>query len=138
MFYNDGRIRVRRYAGERNLRACILQLHRGPTPSVMVWGAIEYNMRYRLLRTEGNVNSNRYIREILQPEVLPLLQATPHATFQQDNGRSHISGIWLVEDLFVRVLQHLLLTLCGLAYKRRGGTFPRMISRVCLIPCHDA
>ena len=28
MSYNDGRIRVRRYAGERNLRACILQRHR--------------------------------------------------------------------------------------------------------------
>ena len=32
MSYNDGPIRVRHYAGERNLRACILQRHRGPTP----------------------------------------------------------------------------------------------------------
>ncbi|PSN31409.1 hypothetical protein C0J52_25475 [Blattella germanica] len=45
MSYNDGRIRVRRYGGERNLRACILQRHKGPTPSVMVWGVIEYHMR---------------------------------------------------------------------------------------------
>ena len=36
MFYNNGRIRFRRYADERNLRACILQRHKGPTPSVMV------------------------------------------------------------------------------------------------------
>ena len=36
MSYNDRRIRVRRYAGERNLRAYILQRHRGPTLSVMV------------------------------------------------------------------------------------------------------
>ena len=71
-------IRVRCYAGERNLRACILQRHREPTPSVMVWGAIGYNMRSRLLRIEGNLNINRYIRAVLQPEVLPLLQATPH------------------------------------------------------------
>ena len=41
MSYNDGRIRVRRYAGERNLRVCILQRHRGPTPSVKVWGAMD-------------------------------------------------------------------------------------------------
>ena len=40
MFYNDSRIRVWHYAGERNLRACILQQHRGRTLSVMVWGAI--------------------------------------------------------------------------------------------------
>ena len=32
MFYNDGRIRVRCYAGELNLRACILQQNRGPMP----------------------------------------------------------------------------------------------------------
>ncbi|PSN38897.1 hypothetical protein C0J52_20069 [Blattella germanica] len=36
MSYNDGLIHVRRYAGERNLRACILQRHKGPTPSVMI------------------------------------------------------------------------------------------------------
>ena len=98
--YNDGRIRVRRYAGERNLRACILQRHRGPTPSVMVWGAIEYNMRSSLLCIKGNLNSNRYIREILQPEVLPLLQATPHAIFQQDNVRPHVARI--VQAFFQR------------------------------------
>ena len=47
----------------------------------MVWGAIGYNMRPRLLLIEGNLNSNRYIKEVLQPELLPLLQATPHAIF---------------------------------------------------------
>ena len=66
MSYNDGRIRVRRYACERNLRACIIQRHIGPTPNVMVWSAIGYNMRSCLLRIEGNLNSNRYIREALQ------------------------------------------------------------------------
>ena len=102
MSCNDDRIRVRRYAGERNLTACILQRHRGPTPSVMVWAAIGYNMRSRLLRIEGNMSSNRYIKEVLQPEVLPLLQATPHAISQQDNGRSHAARI--VQALFQRLL----------------------------------
>ena len=93
MSYNDGHIRVRRCTGERNLRACILQRHRGPTPSVMVWGAIGYSMRFRLLPIEGNLNSNRYIMEVLPPEVLPLFQATPHAIFQQDNSRPHMARI---------------------------------------------
>ena len=93
MSYNDDRIRVRRYAGERNLRTCILQRHRGPTPNVMVWVAIGYNMRFCLLRIEGNLNSNRYIREVLKPEVLPLLHATPHAIFQQDNARPQVARI---------------------------------------------
>ena len=93
MSYNDGRICVRRYAGERNLRTCILQRHRRPTPSIIVWGAIGYNMQSRLLRIEGNLNSNHYSREVLQPEVLPFLHATPHAIFQHDNVRSHVARI---------------------------------------------
>ena len=44
MSYNDGCIHVGPFAGECNLRACILQWHRGPTPSVIVWGTIGYNM----------------------------------------------------------------------------------------------
>ena len=93
MSYNDGHIRVQCYAGERNLRACILQRLREPTPSAMVWGAIGYNMWSRLVRIESNLNSNRYIREVLQPEVLPLLQATPHVIFQQDNARPHVARV---------------------------------------------
>ncbi|KAJ4437328.1 hypothetical protein ANN_17466 [Periplaneta americana] len=72
--YNDGRIRVRRYRGERNLRACIVERHSVQTPSVM-----------------GNLNSNRYIRDVSEREVLPLLQATPHVIFQQDNGWPHVA-----------------------------------------------
>ena len=100
MSYNDGRIHVRHYTGECNLRACILQRHRGPMPSVMVWDAIGYNMRSRLIRIEGNLNSNCYIREILQPDVLSLLEATPHAIFQQDDARPHLARI--VQTFFQR------------------------------------
>ena len=137
-------------------------------PCIMIWSAIGYNMRSCLLCIEGNLNSNRYIREVLQPEVLPLLQATsmpyfsrtmPGHTWQvlckpsskddryhcfpglhirQTCRPSNMSGIWSVGDLLIRVLQHLLLMLCGLAYKLHGGTFPRKISRASLVPCHDA
>ena len=50
-------------------------------------------MRARHLRIEGNPNRNRYIREVLQPEVLILLQATLHAIFQQDNARLYMEII---------------------------------------------
>ena len=100
MSYNDGCIRVRWYAGEHNLRACIFQQLRGPMPRVMVWGATGYNMRSRLLRIEGNMNNNCYIREVLQPEVLPLFQATPHAIFQQDNAQPYVARI--VQAFFQR------------------------------------
>ncbi|KAJ8888571.1 hypothetical protein PR048_008062 [Dryococelus australis] len=42
-------------------------------------------MRSQLLSIEGNLNSNRYIREALEPKLLPLFQVTPHAIFQQHN-----------------------------------------------------
>ena len=102
MSYNDGCICVQRYAGECSLRAFILQRYKGPMPSVMVWGAIGYNMRSSLIRIESNLNSNRYIREVLQPKVLPLLQATPHAIFQQGNARPHMARI--VQSFFQRWL----------------------------------
>ena len=165
MSYNDGRIRVRRYAGEHTLRVCILQRHRGPMPSVMIWGVIEYNMRSRLLRIEVNLNSNCYIREILQTrgtaprtgnstchisaEQCPATRGKDCASFLLKTtgitaslactfARYFTHRTCLVGDLFVRVLEHQFLMLCGLAYKLLGGSFPRKISRASLIPCHDA
>ncbi|GFY15648.1 transposable element Tc1 transposase [Trichonephila clavipes] len=89
--HHDDRIRVRRYAGERYLPECVMERHRGLTPRVMVCSAISYNGRSNLLRIEGNLNSNRYVREVLQPEVAPFLQGIPGVIFQQDNARRHIA-----------------------------------------------
>ena len=69
-------------------------------PSVMVWGAIGYNMQSRLLYIEDNLNSNCYIGEVLEPEVLPLLQATLRAIFQQDNAWPYVARI--VQAFFQR------------------------------------
>ena len=91
LWYHDGRIRVRRYAGERHLPECIIERHSGRTPGVMVWGAIVYHGRSQLLRIVGNLNSNRYISEVLQPQAVPFLQSLPGAVFQQDNARPHIA-----------------------------------------------
>ncbi|GFY14062.1 hypothetical protein TNCV_3274941 [Trichonephila clavipes] len=68
---HDDRIRVRRYAGELCLPECVVERHSGLTPGVMVWGAISYHGRSNWLRIEGCLNSNRYFREVLQPEVVP-------------------------------------------------------------------
>ncbi|GFT20861.1 transposable element Tc1 transposase [Trichonephila clavipes] len=57
----------------------------------MVWGAISYHGRSNLLRIENNLNSNRYVRKMLQPEVVPFLQSIPGAIFQQDNASPHIA-----------------------------------------------
>ncbi|GFX12221.1 uncharacterized protein TNCV_1103391 [Trichonephila clavipes] len=64
---------VRRSAGERCLPDCAIKRHSGLIPGVMVWGVISCHGRSNLLRIEGNLNNNRYVREALQPEALPFL-----------------------------------------------------------------
>ena len=132
----------------------------------MVWGAIGYNTRSCRLCIAGNLNSNhtlgrfyslRYCLSFRQLHMPYFSRTMPGHMWQglckpssKDDGYHcfrglhirqtyqslNMSGIWLVGDLFVRVLQHLLLMLYGLIYKLRGGTFPRKISRASLIPCH--
>ncbi|GFW92481.1 transposable element Tc1 transposase [Trichonephila clavipes] len=53
LWAHDGRIRVRRYAGERCLLQCIIERRSGLTPGVMVWGAISYRERFNLLRIKA-------------------------------------------------------------------------------------
>ena len=56
----------------------------------MVWRVISYHRRSNLLRIEGNLNSNRYVRKVLQPEV-PFLQGIPGAMFQLDNACARVA-----------------------------------------------
>ncbi|GFV61600.1 transposable element Tcb1 transposase [Trichonephila clavipes] len=91
LWHHDGRIRVMRYAGERHIPECNIERHSKRTPGVMVWGAIAYHGRSQLLRIVGNLNSTRYINEVLQPQAIPFLQGLPGAVFQQDNARPHVA-----------------------------------------------
>ncbi|GFT78986.1 transposable element Tcb1 transposase [Trichonephila clavipes] len=81
--HHDGRIRVWRHRGERMLNSCVM--HR-PTPGIMVWGGIGYQSRTPLVRIAGTLNSQHYISEVLEPDVLPYLQGLATAIFQQDNS----------------------------------------------------
>ena len=86
----DGRIRVYRRAGERYRDGCVLQRDRYGGASVMVWGAINTNFRSRLVIVNGNLNAIRYVGEILQPHLLPLLAqhgGNNRLLFQHDNAR---------------------------------------------------
>lgn len=93
--HHDGRIRVWRHRGERSLPACIRHRHTGPSPGVMVWGGIGYTSRTPLVRIVGNLDSRRYLTDVLRPVVVPYLQGLRDPTFQQDNARPHVSRIVL-------------------------------------------
>ncbi|GFX34564.1 uncharacterized protein TNCV_3658021 [Trichonephila clavipes] len=63
----------------------------------MVWDGISYHGRSNLLRIEGNLNSNRYVREVLQLEVVPFLRGILGAMF------SKIMHTQLLQRLFETV-----------------------------------
>ncbi|GFW97392.1 transposable element Tcb2 transposase [Trichonephila clavipes] len=59
----------------------------------MVWGAIPYNTRSPLVLIRSTMTAQRYVYDILQPHVLPLMQRLPGAIFQQDNARPHTARV---------------------------------------------
>ncbi|GFV97921.1 uncharacterized protein TNCV_5069611 [Trichonephila clavipes] len=78
-------ISARTHQGDRTLAACIHLRHTGPSPDVMVWGAIGYTSRSPLVLIDGTLNSARYISGVLRPVALHFLRALKNRTFQQDN-----------------------------------------------------
>ncbi|GFW74246.1 uncharacterized protein TNCV_2524501 [Trichonephila clavipes] len=69
--------------------ASILPLLYSDIAGVMVWGVIAYNTRSPLVLIRGTMTTQRYVHDILQPLVLPLMQRLPGALFQQDNAQPH-------------------------------------------------
>ncbi|GFS87776.1 uncharacterized protein TNCV_4213861 [Trichonephila clavipes] len=63
--HQDDRIHDWRYRGERPLAACIRHRHTGPSPDVMVWGAIGCTSRSPLTHIDGFLSSARYISDVL-------------------------------------------------------------------------
>ncbi|GFV60475.1 transposable element Tc1 transposase [Trichonephila clavipes] len=78
------RVWNQRYASELFLPECVIEKYSNLTPGCMVSSAISYHGRSNLLRIEGNLNSNRFVPEMLHPGVVLFFQGTPGATFQQD------------------------------------------------------
>ncbi|GFT50370.1 uncharacterized protein TNCV_4750721 [Trichonephila clavipes] len=74
------------FGGERTLAAGIRHLHTGPSPGVVVWGAIRYTSRSSLVRIDGTLNSARYISSVLQPVVISFIRVLRNPTFKQDNA----------------------------------------------------
>ncbi|CAH1366401.1 unnamed protein product, partial [Tenebrio molitor] len=63
------------------------------TVDVMVWGAICFGSRSRLVFIQGNLTAIRYVQEVLRPVVVPYFRRVNNALFQQDNARRHIANV---------------------------------------------
>jgi transposase len=62
--------------------------------SVMVWRCISHDCKLDLVTIQGNLTGDQYIRDILQPVVIPHFDNHPLATrlvYMDDNARPHRS-----------------------------------------------
>ena len=62
--------------------------------SVMVWGCISHDCKLDLITIQGNLTGDQYIRDVLQPVVVPHFDNHPLATrpvYMDDNARPHRS-----------------------------------------------
>ena len=59
----------------------------------MIWGGIMGRRKTNLIVVQGNLNSQGYINQILQPEAVPFLQRHGPAILMHDNERSHVARI---------------------------------------------
>ncbi|GFV34649.1 transposable element Tcb2 transposase [Trichonephila clavipes] len=74
---DNNRVRVWRPHAECLNPAFALQRHIAPAASEMVWGAIAYNT----WSLRGNMTTQWYVHDILQPHVLPLMQRLTQKPF---------------------------------------------------------
>ena len=139
--------------------------HSSRTPWVAVWGAISYHRQSNSLQIEGNLNSNRCVREVLQLEIVPCFQSIPGATFQQENARVLVAKITQTSvqpnacNFFFRLLIRQICRLfstCGIclvgvflvirvlllqntnlvcAYKQYEIFYHKQTFKICLTPC---
>ena len=74
---------------------------------IMVWGGITAHGKMDLVIVDGNLNSRRYIDEILRPVVVPYTQNMGQGAFFQDhNARPHRARIvdaYLQQEQITRV-----------------------------------
>ncbi|KAJ8381250.1 hypothetical protein SKAU_G00020280 [Synaphobranchus kaupii] len=95
--FNDGRARIYRQ-GERFADVNVAQRLPFGGGSVRVWAGISMNHITPLYVVNGNLAGQRYLNEIVQPLIMPLLQRIgPGAWFQDDNARPHRARV--VTDL---------------------------------------
>ncbi|GBN21252.1 hypothetical protein AVEN_205900-1 [Araneus ventricosus] len=90
---SDGRVLIRRRPGERLQPNCVRPRHTGPTPGVMVWGAISYDSRSTLVVIPNTLNANLYVSLVIQPVVLPFMSSIQGGIFQQDNALPHTAAV---------------------------------------------
>ena len=88
----DGRSRVWRRANTALAERNIAETIPFGGGSVMVWGCVSHDCKLDLVTVQGNLNGQRYEREILETNVIPHFDnhvLADHPIFMDDNARPH-------------------------------------------------
>ncbi|GFV61161.1 transposable element Tcb2 transposase [Trichonephila clavipes] len=113
-----GRLRVRRYAGERCVPKCVIERHSGQTPGVM-----QDNVRPHVAKTVRDFCSTQHMPPFpwtaYSPEVSPIEHVWDfvgrHLTLDLGPAASN-------DELLLRI---------------HGILFHKLTFKICLTPCHD-
>jgi len=95
-FGSDGIRYVRQRPGEDCLPECLTSTMKHPL-SVMIWDCMSRKGVGRIQVLEGTVNASRYIKEVLEPKMLPstrdLFGGCGDYIFQQDAAPCHTARV---------------------------------------------
>ena len=72
---------------------CLIERNRFGGGSVMVWDGFMGRKKTNLIVVQGNLNTQGYINQILQPEAGLFLQRHGPAILMHDNARPHVARI---------------------------------------------
>lgn len=103
----DGRVRVWRRRGERNLPPNLLQTVAYGGGSVMVWGGISLNYKTDLVIIRGRLSAERYIEEVVQNHILPIThEIGPDFMLMHDGASAHTARVTthFLEDAGIQVM----------------------------------
>lgn len=103
----DGRQRVWRRPGERYSQCCFSPRVKFGGGGMMVWGGISLEARTDLIKLQGGINADKYIRQCLEEHVIPYSHFIgEHFKLMQDNAPSHRARITrqYLNDVGVQVL----------------------------------
>ena len=89
---------VRRPPEKRYQRDYIREVNRQGRVSLLVWGAFSKQGFFDLVFVDGSLNSPGYIKQILEPRILPFKKLFKNMIFMQDNASCHTAHI--VRDFF--------------------------------------
>ena len=147
VFGSDGLCYVRRWPGEDCLPECLTPTMKHPL-SVMVWGCMSRKGVGRIQVLEGNINATRYIKEVLEPKMLPsardLFGASNDFVFQQDGAPCHTARVctrwfqqhnvqlltWPGNSPDLNTIENLWLRLKRLVMRKRPGNKTSLIEAI--------